>query len=109
MVKKDFKPKNIIVKIFRFDPKKDAPPHFDEFTVPLSFGMSVTNVLDYIYENIDCSIAYFTNCRRGICGRCGLKVNGRIVLACTEIVTDDLILEPLDSKNMVRDLITTLT
>lgn len=109
MVKKDFKPRQISVKCFRFEPLKDVAPHFDEFTVPLTFGMSVTNVLDYIYENIDGSIAYFTNCRRGICGRCGLKVNGRIVLACTEIVTDNIILEPLDSKKIVRDLVTSIT
>jgi len=109
LVKNEFKPRQISVKCLRFDPTKDVTPHFDEFTVPLSFGMSVANVLDYIYENIDGSIAYFTNCRRGICGRCGLKVNGRIVLACTEIVTDNIILEPMDSKNIVRDLITTIS
>ena len=109
MVKKNFESRQIKVTCFRFDPTRDERPHFDEFIVPLSFGMSVTNVLDYIYENIDSSVAYYTNCRRGICARCGLKINGRFVLACTEIVTGDIIIEPMDSKNIVRDLISEST
>lgn len=107
--KKNYKAKQISVKCLRFDPGKNEAHYFEEFTVPLSFGMSVSNVLDYIYENLDGSLAYYTNCRRGICGRCALKINGRVVLACKELVQNDIIVEPSTNENIIRDLITERT
>ena len=95
----------ISVRCSRFDPSRDVEPRFQEYVVPLVFGMSVMNVLDYIYENLDASIAYYSNCHRGICGRCAMLVNGEQRLACAELVTGDLMLEPLPGRAVVRDLV----
>jgi succinate dehydrogenase/fumarate reductase-like Fe-S protein len=67
--------------------------------------MSVTNVLDYIYENLDSSLAYYTSCHRGVCGRCLMIVNGKTRLACIELVTDNLTLNPLPNHRVIRDLV----
>ena len=96
--------RDISVTCSRFDPSRDAESRFQEYVVPLGFGMSVMNVLDYIYENLDASIAYYSNCHRGICGRCAMLVNGERRLACAELVTGDLVLEPLPGRAIVRDL-----
>ena len=68
-------------------------------------GMSVTNILNYIYENVDSSIAFNVNCHRGVCRQCTLIVNGKKCLSCTELVTGDITIEPL-KKEIVRDLVT---
>jgi len=103
--KKRFQSRIITVKCFRLDPSVDSRRRYQEYKVPLVFGMSVTNVLDFIYDNIDCSLAYYANCHRGVCGRCAMLVNGKRRLACTELVTDDVTLEPLPGYRVVRDLV----
>ncbi len=96
--------KKITVKYFRFDPDTDAKPRFEKYEVPFVKDSSVMDVLEYIYENLDPSIAYYTSCRKGICGRCNIKVNGKARLSCGELVTGDLKLEPARPDKVVRDL-----
>ena len=105
MNKKHFKAGTYTIEILRFDPTIDSEPYFKKYRVPIEFGMSVTNVLDYIYDNIDSSIAYYANCHESVCGRCALLVNGKRKLACAELVTSNTTLEPLPNKKVVRDLV----
>jgi succinate dehydrogenase / fumarate reductase iron-sulfur subunit len=66
------------------------------------------DVLDYISLHFDGSLAYYKHsvCDHGICGRCGLRVNGKASLACTTLVeTSKLMLEPLSVKYTVKDLV----
>ena len=96
------------VKIFRFDPSTDIEGKFDQFEVPAQPQWTVMDVLDYISEHLDSSIAYFRHgaCNHGICGRCALKVNGKIRLACSQELANEnsLTLEPKNS-NIIRDLV----
>ncbi len=96
--------KKITVKCSRFDPDTDAKPSFEKYEVPFIKDSCVMDVLEYIYENLDPSIAYYTSCRKGICGRCNIKVNGKARLSCGELVTGDLKLEPARPDKVVRDL-----
>lgn len=105
MGKKRFQPRIITVKCFRLDPSVDSEPRYQKYEVLLVFGMSVTNVLDFIYDNLDCSLAYYANCHRGVCGRCAVFVNGKRRLACTELVIGDVTLDPLPGYRVVRDLV----
>ncbi|MDR1212396.1 MAG: hypothetical protein LBK40_09225 [Spirochaetaceae bacterium] len=71
--------------------------------------ISVMQVLDYIYEKLDHSLAYYRHsaCCQGICGRCAVKLNGKNTLACTAKVEPEaerLLLEPA-GKNVIRDLV----
>lgn len=96
------------VKIYRYDPSIDTEVRYDCFEVPTEPHWTVMNVLDYISENLDSSLAYFKHsaCNHGICGRCSLKVNGKVGLACSlELLNEqNLTLEPRNSK-VVRDLV----
>ena len=99
--------KNIKVKVLRFDPALEERPHYQTYEVPLTEGMTVLDVLDYIYENIDCSLAYFDHaaCRHGMCGGCTLLINGKPSLACQTPVYEDIVIEPLSNFEIVRDLV----
>ena len=79
------------------------------YEVPVVQGMKVMDVLDYIYANLDHTLAYFrhSSCCQAMCGRCACRLNGRTILACAEIVDIDaekMFLEPGEGT-LVRDLV----
>ena len=96
--------KRINVLCFKFDPTQESESKFVQYRVPYKECQSVLDVLEYIYENLDSSLAFYASCRRGVCSRCYVKVNGKICLACDEEVTGDLKIEPVNAKKVIRDL-----
>ena len=70
--------------------------------------------LNYIKEHVDATLSFRAFCQAGICGSCGMRVNGISKLACTSQVWDELDkcrepgiirVEPLRSLPMIKDLI----
>jgi succinate dehydrogenase/fumarate reductase iron-sulfur protein len=98
------KNKSVVVECVRFDPKKDDKPQTKKYEVPFVKGSSVLDALTYIYEEIDPSLGFYASCRRGCCGRCNVKVNGKARLACIEEVKGDVKLEPARADHVIRDL-----
>ena len=94
----------IKVECFRFDPEADAEPYYQIYEVPLSGRMSVHDCLLYVRENLDPSLAFFINCKRGVCGRCTMRINGKPGLACVVEVTGDFKVEPVKADGIIRDL-----
>jgi succinate dehydrogenase/fumarate reductase iron-sulfur protein len=99
--------KIINVKIQRFDPDKDKNLFYLDYKVPIEEGMSVLDVLDYIYENLDGTISYFSHaaCRYGVCANCTLRINGKVTLACQTKVDSDIIIETPKHLKIIKDLI----
>lgn len=94
------------VEISRYCPEKDAEPYLQNFTVPLDKGVTVLGVLEYIRRNLDESLAYKVYCTNQHCGECGVRLNGKPVLACHEIITtDQVVLKPLARLPIVKDLV----
>jgi len=75
------------------------------YEVPIEEGMTVLGVLDYIYEYIDSSLAYYQSCRNGRCKGCWVVVNGKAVLSCTAIATDGMKISSLEKFALIRDLV----
>jgi succinate dehydrogenase/fumarate reductase-like Fe-S protein len=100
--------KTIRVKVLRFDPSVDEAPRYQTYEVPFEEGMSVMNVLDYIYQHLDGTLAYYDHaaCSLGICGRCTAKINGRPGLLCQTLVTGDVTVEPISEDHVLKDLVT---
>jgi succinate dehydrogenase/fumarate reductase-like Fe-S protein len=95
----------ISVRCFRYDPEADPEPRFQDYQVPLQDGeMSVLDCLDHIREHLDPGLAYFKNCQLGFCQRCSLRVNGKVVMACETAADGDLVLEPVNADEVIRDL-----
>ena len=57
-------------------------PYVQTFPIPVREGMTVLEGLHYIKENLDASLVWRYSCRMGICGSCGMLLNGRPTLAC---------------------------
>lgn len=81
---------------------------YEDFTIPFEAGMNVLSALQYIYENLDRTVAYpLCLCRMGKCGACTARVNGKVRLGCAVRLTpgETVVLEPIAGKEAVRDLI----
>lgn len=94
----------VSAKIFRYDPTTDAAPRYDTLEVPFEPRMRVLDVLEYAVEEcgIGLGFRYFCGVKR--CGMCGVKVNGKPVLACWEEASPSMVIEPLDHMPVIRDL-----
>ncbi len=96
--------REITVRVLRSNPARGEQPHYEEFQVRTEPGMSVTDVLREVNRQNDGGLAYRVSCRRGVCGGCTLKIDGRPGLPCCTEAKGDLTLEPAFS-DVVKDLV----
>ena len=72
-------------------------------------GMTVLDALTEIRERQDSSLGYRHSCRMGICGSCGMTIEGLPKLACQTQVSslnnETISIEPLHNMDVVRDLV----
>ena len=105
--------KTVTFRIRRYDPEKPDLPKYMEYKVPVQRGMTVLDGILYIKEHLDPTISARYSCRMGICGSCGMIVNGKEKLACQTQVLElnkDLIkLDPMGNYGIVKDLVPDLT
>jgi fumarate reductase (CoM/CoB) subunit B len=101
---------SVKVKIFRYDPDVDEEPRYETYEVPYTEGMVVLDVLNYIYENVDGTLAYRWACRAGQCGSCAVIINGKPRIACRTPVEKEkaVTITPLLQFPVVRDLVVDL-
>lgn len=95
------------VRIARFNPRKDRESRYETYKVPYVDGMSVFNALEYIKDTLDGSLAYYMACCRvGKCLGCGVTIDGKNKLLCTEPLRPGMTIEPLKGHEIIRDLVT---
>ena len=106
-------PTKVHIKIQRFRPDERQRLQFNEYEVDTKPGMTVNDALFAIKEKLDGSISWRVSCRMGICGSCGMKINGRWMLACqtqlADLGTNRIILEPMPNYPIIKDLVSDLT
>lgn len=93
------------VTIYRFDPTKDDKPRYEVFENLPYEAMRVTDILNYIFQNIDSTLAYRYSCRTGLCDACLMKVNGKVEVACKKLAEKEMLLEPVDKFVILKDLV----
>jgi fumarate reductase iron-sulfur subunit len=102
--------KRITIRTTRFDPDKDKAPRLQSYDIPFSDeSMVVLDALNHIKAHVDGSLSYRWSCRMGICGSCGMMVNGVPKLTCNAFMRDywprSITVEPLQNFPIVRDLV----
>jgi len=104
---------NITLEVTRYSPERDAAPAFQRYEVPLRKDWVVLDALNYIKDKVDGSLTFRWSCRMGICGSCGMMVNGEPKLTCATFLTSyapgPVRVEPLRYFPVVRDLIVEMT
>ncbi len=92
----------------RYDPATDREPHWEDHPVEVTPGMTVLDAL-WIVKEAAPTLAWRSSCRMGICGSCGMLINGRPRLACntqiSELGTNVVAVAPLPNFGIVKDLV----
>jgi len=97
--------------IYRYNSAKKQKPTFDSFSVPYIKGMTVLDVIQYVYKHLDPTLAFRYECRQGICGTCGVMLNNKPVLSCSTQIDPTIkksSIAPLANFPVEKDLIVDL-
>lgn len=98
----------LTIKALKFDPQSAvSKPHFREYKLQETDSMTIFIALNLIREHQDPDLSFDFVCRAGICGSCGMMINGRPRLACrtlTKDLPDVITLMPLPAFKLIKDL-----
>lgn len=101
-------PRQLKISILRYNPQDPhSQPQMETFEVEESDGMTLYIALNEIREQQDGSVQFDFVCRAGICGSCGMLIDGRPGLACstlTKNLGDEITLAPLPVFELIGDL-----
>jgi succinate dehydrogenase / fumarate reductase, iron-sulfur subunit len=73
----------VALKIWRYD-AQTGEKELRDYEIEAPEWACLLDVLDLIKDKVDGSLAYRKSCRMMICGSCGMRMDGRAVLACKE-------------------------
>jgi succinate dehydrogenase / fumarate reductase iron-sulfur subunit len=110
------------LKIRRFDPQSGEAAHWDEHKIDMRGANSVLDAILWVKGEKDGSVGIRCSCQQGICGSCGVRMNGRPGLACnthleeaadrgggssTAVSEGNTVIEvePMGNMPVIRDLI----
>lgn len=101
--------RKITIKALKYNPlSKISKPHFASYELEETPGMTLFVALTQIREKFDPDLSFDFVCRAGICGSCGMLVNGKPKLACRTLTKDYesgvIELMPLPVFSLIKDL-----
>jgi fumarate reductase iron-sulfur subunit len=99
----------VTLHVTRYHPEHDSAPRRQSYTVPYSEDWVVLDALNYIKDQIDGTLTFRWSCRMGVCGSCGMMVNGVPRLTCAAFLREyyphEIRVEPLSNFPIMRDLV----
>lgn len=100
------------LSISRYNPECDISPYLQDYEIELSPGDHM--LLDVLIrlKAQDNTLTLRKSCREGVCGSDAMNINGRNGLACITPVRDlrePVVLRPLPSFPIIRDLVVDMT
>jgi len=107
---KDVAPKcrQLKISVLRFNPQESGSvPRMQTYEIEEAEGMTLFIALNEIREKQEPSLQFDFVCRAGICGSCGMIINGRPALACrtlTKNLEPEISLAPLPGFELIADL-----
>ena len=102
----------VTLKVTRYRPEQESAPSMQAYTIPYQHDWVVLDALNYIKDKIDGTLTFRWSCRMGVCGSCGMMVNGEPKLTCAAFLKDyyprPIRVEPLTNFPVIRDLVINL-
>jgi fumarate reductase iron-sulfur subunit len=99
----------ITLEVFRYLPDQEEEPRYQRYEIPFREDSVVLDGLNYIKDHLDGTLSYRYSCRMGVCGSCGMMVNGQPKLTCATFLKDyypnPVRVEPLAHFPVIRDLV----
>ncbi len=104
---------SVALQVRRYRPEREAEPTWQSYEVPFRSDWMVLDALNHIKDHLDGTLSYRWACRMGVCGSCGMIVNGEPVLTCATyletLLPGPIRVEPLRGSPVIRDLVGDLT
>ena len=100
-------PRRLTLRILRSAPGAHVEPQWQDFAIEEAEGMTLFIALNEVRQNLDPSLQFDFVCRAGICGSCGMLIDGRPGLACRTLTKDlgsTITLAPLPVFELIGDL-----
>ena len=99
----------ITLEVYRGDGRDEGPPRFQSYEAPYHEHWVVLDALNWIKDRRDGSLTFRWSCRMGVCGSCGMLVNGQPKLTCAAFLKHYwpgiVRVEPLSYFPVERDLV----
>lgn len=96
------------ISVLRYNPQiKNDTPTVETYEVEEAPGMTLFIALNEIRQHQENSLKFDFVCRAGICGSCGMLINGRPGLACRALTSNmeaEISLAPLPVFELIGDL-----
>ena len=96
------------INILRYNPQDhESSPRMQAYELAEADNMTLYIALTEIREKQDPSLQFDFVCRAGVCGSCGILINGRPGLACRTLTRNldaDITLMPLPVFELIADL-----
>ncbi|MHB8460754.1 MAG: succinate dehydrogenase iron-sulfur subunit [Candidatus Limnocylindrales bacterium] len=97
------------LRILRYDPERDAAPHWESYDVVAEPMDRVLDLLHRVKYDEDGTLTFRRSCAHGVCGSDAMLINGRNRLAC-KIRVDQLgrrriTVAPLPGLPVIKDLV----
>ena len=106
-------PETITLAVTRYRPEQEAEPTVQTYEVPYRKDWVVLDALNHIKDKVDGTLTFRWSCRMGVCGSCGMMVNGKPKLTCAAFLSDyrtgPVRVEPLRFFPLIRDLVVDLS
>ncbi len=103
----------ITLSVSRYRPEQESEPTFKDYEVPFHKDWAILDALNYVKDELDGSLSFRWSCRMGVCGSCGMMVNGQPTLTCAAFLSSYLPgpirIEALRFFPIVRDLVVDIT
>ena len=100
----------IKLTVSRYRPEEESEPTFQTYDVPYNKEWVILDALNYVKDQLDGTLTFRWSCRMGVCGSCGMMVNGTPTLTCAVPLSDyvssePIRIEPLQFFPIIRDLV----
>ena len=102
-------PDKITLEVTRYQPAHDTELQMQAYEIPLRQDWVILDALNYIKDQLDGSLTFRWSCRMGVCGSCGMMVNGIPKLTCATFLSaytpGPIRVEPMKNFPVLRDLV----
>jgi fumarate reductase iron-sulfur subunit len=106
-------PSSVTLAVTRYRPEQESVPTVQNYEVPYRKDWVVLDALNYVKDRLDGSLSFRWSCRMGVCGSCGMMVNGTPKLTCAAYLSDYLPgpirVAPFEYFPVIRDLVVEIT
>lgn len=101
--------REITITTLKYNPSdENSKPTFVDYTLEETPGMTLYIALSKIKASLDHDLSSDFVCRAGICGACGMIINGKPKLACRTLTSEfkdgKIELLPLPTFKLIKDL-----